>query len=60
MLGTSMPRTPVQTSWVAELGLMTQNVPAARVHMNVSGDSHKNLKIIGSIIYEESQAEKEG
>jgi len=55
-----MPRTPVQTSWVAELGLMTQNVPAARVHMNVSGDSHKNLKIIGSIIYEESQAEKEG
>lgn len=40
--------------------LLPQNVPAARVHVNVSGNNQKNLKTIGSIIYVESQVEKGG
>lgn len=54
-----MPRSPTQTSWIAELGLLPHNLPIAQVHINASGDNEKNLKTIGSIIYEESQAEKE-
>lgn len=43
VLGTSMPSSPVWTSWVAEPGLLPQKVPAAWVHMNESGDNPKNL-----------------
>lgn len=40
--------------------LTTQATTIAQVHFSASEDNEKNLKTIGSIIYEESQAEKEG
>lgn len=55
-----MPRYPEQTSWIAELGLLPHNLPIAQVDINVSGENEKNLKTIGSIIYNQSQATKEG
>lgn len=59
MLGTSMPRSPIWTSWIAELGLLPHNLPQL-LHINASEDKEKNVKTIGSIIFEDSQAEKEG
>lgn len=55
-----MPRYPEQTSWIAELGHLPHNLPIAQVDINVSGENEKNLKTIGSIIYNQSQATKEG
>lgn len=55
-----MPRSSVQTSWIAELGLLPHNLPIAQVDINASGENEKNLKTIGCIIYDQSQAGKEG
>lgn len=46
------------TSWVAELGLLLQHVPAAQPEC-VWGPT-ENLKNIGLILHEGSQAEKGG
>lgn len=54
-----MPRSPIWTSWIAELGLLPHNLPQL-LHINASEDKEKNVKTIGSIIFEDSQAEKEG
>lgn len=54
-----MPRCPIWTCWIAELGLLPHNLPIAQVHINASGDNNKNIKTIGSIIHEEKGRKRE-